>query len=211
MTMTVDDFASVTDVSRETLDRLQVYADLLVKWQKSYNLVGPSTLPDLWRRHMLDSAQLVPLILSDRPNDADLSWLDFGAGAGFPGLVMAIMGLGHAHMVESNGKKCAFMREVIRNTGAKATVHQVRIEDTPPLKVDFITSRALAPVLDLLNWSEKFMAEDVDFWLLKGKGADQELTEAQLCWNMTVERHQSQTDNDGVCLHLRGVSRVRAR
>ena len=211
MTMTADNFASVTDVSRETLEKLQVYADLLVKWQSSYNLVGPTTLADLWQRHMLDSAQMVPLVRKAHPEKAQFTWLDFGSGAGFPGLVMSIMGLGHAHMVESNGKKCAFMREVVRKTGTQATVHQVRIEDMNHTEVDFITSRALAPVSELLNWGERFLAEGVEFWLLKGRGVDQELTDAGLCWKMDVQRHQSQTDEDGVCLHIRGVTRVGAK
>ena len=117
----------IVPVSRETAERLAAYVALLRKWQRAENLIAPSTLPAIWRRHVADSAQLVALFPEAR------RWLDLGSGAGFPGLVVAILGAEHAdtavHLVESNRKKCAFLRQAIRETGAPAIVHEGRIEE----------------------------------------------------------------------------------
>src|SRR5215467_4133711 len=121
------DFAEVFKVPRETIHRLIRYAELLALWQKSKNLVAPSTLPALWSRHFADSAQLCGLALEAR------LWLDLGSGAGFPGLVVAILQSGRPgfrmHLVESNRKKCAFLAEVVRATEAPVDIHAMRIED----------------------------------------------------------------------------------
>ncbi|MEX0299916.1 MAG: 16S rRNA (guanine(527)-N(7))-methyltransferase RsmG, partial [Kordiimonas sp.] len=152
MSYSFDDLSSDLDVPRETLIRLETYGQLLVKWQKAKNLVSNSTLDDIWRRHFLDSAQLAPLLrkeLGEKP----LSMLDIGSGAGFPGLVLAALDVGTAHMVESVGRKCVFMRQVVRETGADATIHNVRVEEIEPFDIDIITSRACARVLQLIEWS----------------------------------------------------------
>ena len=104
--MDPEGFQAATSVSRETLDRLRLYADLLIKWQKSLNLVGRSTIGDLWRRHMLDSAQLLPFIPARTTR-----LLDLGSGAGFPGMVLAILGVRGVELVESDQKKAVFLRE----------------------------------------------------------------------------------------------------
>jgi len=132
-------FQAATDVSRETLVQLQRYADLLQKWGKRINLVGPSTLDDIWRRHMLDSAQLWPHL----PADTRVL-VDFGSGAGFPGLVLAIMGVPEVHLIESNQRKCVFLREVARATGVNVTVHSTRIEAVAGFPAAVVTARALA-------------------------------------------------------------------
>ena len=134
------EFQAKSGVSRETLERLTIYADLLVKWQAKINLVGPETLADLWSRHMLDSAQLFPLI---RPDAKRL--VDLGSGAGFPGLVLGVMGAPDVHLVESDARKCAFLREAARLTGTTVTIHNKRIEQVAPLGADVVTARALAP------------------------------------------------------------------
>ena len=129
--MNADDFRQAAGVSRETLERLTAYADLLVKWQAKINLVGPDTIPSLWRRHFLDSAQVFPLL----PQGIH-RLVDMGSGAGFPGLVLAVMGVGDVHLIESDARKCAFLREAARITGTPVTVHNARIENLAPLGAD---------------------------------------------------------------------------
>ena len=173
-----DDFRSALNVSRETLDRLGIYAELLQKWQKAINLVGKSTLPDLWRRHMLDSAQL--LIHTARTTGR---WIDLGSGAGFPPLVIAICSDFEVHAVESDQRKCLFMQNVSRETSAGVTVHNCRIEDMEPLEADIISARALAPLEKLLTLAEPFVRKDTELFFLKGQDVDEELTIASKCWN----------------------------
>ena len=194
-------------VSRETIDKLQIYGDSLVKWQKAKNLVSNRTLDDMWRRHFLDSAQLAPLfreVFGEKP----LTILDVGSGAGFPGLVLDIMGLGTSHMVESNGRKCTFMRHVSRETSATAQIHAVRIEEMTPFPVDVITSRACASVAQLLNWAVPFLEYSPEIWLLKGETAEEELTQAQACWSMNASRFDSLSDPSGVILRLRSIKKL---
>lgn len=200
----VKQFQEATDASTATIDRLRVYADLLEKWQRKINLVGPATIADLWRRHMLDSAQLYPLL--PRP---DCNIVDFGSGAGFPGLVLAVMGGPRVTLVESDGRKCAFLAEAARLTGAaeRVCIENRRIEDLPPRPVDVVTSRALAPLGRLLELSEPFVGEDTVYLFPKGGKADQELTHAAKNWNMRVSRIQSKTDTSGTILRLTDISR----
>jgi 16S rRNA (guanine527-N7)-methyltransferase len=196
-------FQAAANVSRETLDRLIVYADLLVKWQKAINLVGKSTLPDLWRRHMLDSAQL--LFHIERTEGC---WLDLGSGAGFPPLVAAICSNFSVHAFESDQRKCLFMQNVSRETSAGLTVHNARIEEMTPLRADIISARALAPLEKLLVFAEPFADEKTEILLLKGQDVDEELTNASKCWNMEVEKLRSLTSEDGCILK---ISRLRRR
>lgn len=192
------------DVSHETLDKIKTYGDLLVKWQKAKNLVSNSTLDDIWRRHFLDSAQMAPL-LKERFGEKQIKMLDIGSGAGFPALVLSAMGIGEAHMVESVGRKCIFMRQVSRETSANAQIHNVRIEELEPFDVDIVTSRACARVLQLMNWAKPFLKKNVEMWLLKGETAEEELTEAQAYWKMDINRFDSLSDPSGVILRLSNI------
>lgn len=201
--MTPEEFAAAAGVSRETLDRLQAYAALLIKWNRSINLVGRSTLADLWRRHMLDSAQLFPLIPARARVLADL-----GSGAGFPGMVLAIMGIPEVHLIESDRRKCAFLREVSRETAAPVTIHAGRIESTPRFTADVVTSRALADLPELLDFASSFVSEHSILLFLKGRGVDLELTRAAERWNMRLQRFPSRTDSDGTILRLEAISRA---
>lgn len=203
--MTAEDFQQATGVSRETLDRLRVYAELLVKWQARINLVGPDTLADCWSRHFLDSAQVFPLL----PQSVH-RLVDMGSGAGFPGLVLAVMGVPDVHLIESDQRKCAFLREVARVTGTAVTLHNKRIEAVEPLAADVVTARALAPLDKLLGWAERHLLPAGHAVFLKGRGVEDELTVAGKEWNISLERIPSQSDPSGMLLHLREVRRGRA-
>jgi 16S rRNA (guanine527-N7)-methyltransferase len=200
--LTAEQFAENANVSRETLEKLQSYAGLLVKWQKSINLVGGDTLSDLWRRHFWDAAQLVPLV----PPDTQVI-MDFGSGAGFPGLVLAIMLDVEVNLVESSGKKVAFLREAARISGAHVKLHHGRIEKLSLPKSDLITARALAPLTQLLKFATPHLEPHGRCLFLKGARAEEELTEAMKKQSMTIERIQSATDPKGVILSIREISR----
>lgn len=201
--MTPEEFADSCNVSRETLERLERYAALLRKWTRRINLVSRNSMEDLWRRHMLDSAQLLPLLPSGARNLVDL-----GSGAGFPGLVLAICGVENVHLIEADRKKIAFLREVARQTGARVTLHPNRIDEIESFQADIITSRALAPLPRLLDMAAPLMIKHSILLFLKGKGVDQELTEAAKEWNMRVDRIRSQADPEGTILRLEAISRV---
>ncbi|HEX6977720.1 MAG TPA: 16S rRNA (guanine(527)-N(7))-methyltransferase RsmG [Alphaproteobacteria bacterium] len=199
------------DVSRETLDRLGRYEALLRKWQVRINLVGPGTLNDVWRRHFLDSAQLFPLI----PGPA-ATLIDLGSGAGFPGLVLAILagavrpGLA-VHLVESDARKAAFLIEAVRETGAAAKVHTARVEAMagrlPP--ADVVTARALAPLGTLLALAHPLMAPGGMCLLLKGARAEAEIEAARLDWRFRLDRRTSRSDPDGAVLIVADIAPAR--
>ena len=196
-------------VSRETWDRLQIYAELVRKWQPSINLISPKTLPDMWERHVLDSMQLFRL----RP--VPLTWIDMGSGAGFPGLVTAIclidLGAGWVHLVESNNKKAAFLRQVISNTGARASVHPVRIESmhSDIAGVDAVSARALASLSDLLGYAEPFASgnEGLEMWFHKGLDYPGEVRSARDLWVFDLIEHQSLAQDGSAILHISNLSK----
>lgn len=199
------DFQRETGVSRETLLRLTVYADLLTRWTRAINLVSAASLGDLWRRHMLDSAQLSPL-LPRAPAGRPRVIVDLGSGAGFPGLVLAILGAGDLHLVESDRRKGAFLREAVRETGCPAQLHNSRIEEMAPIPTDVVTARACAPLAKLLGYAYKFQDQASGrrpcCLFLKGRRVDEELTEAKKRWKMTVEPFPSRTDPGGTILRI---------
>ena len=199
--------AVLAGVSRETRERLDLYADLLRKWQRSINLVGPRTIGDLWNRHFTDSAQLLPLI-TPAATPATRVLVDFGSGAGFPGLVLAILGAGEVHLIESDQRKATFLREVARATGTPVTVHAKRIEQVAPFPADVVSARALAPLSDLLGFAAPFLRPDSLCLFPKGQMAEDELSAASKTWNMTVDRIQSVTDSSATILRISRVSRA---
>jgi len=200
--MTADQFQAETGIDADAMARLNTYAELLVKWQAKINLVGPDTIPDLWRRHMLDSAQLTAFIPKNK------KVVDFGSGAGFPGLVLACLDDSlDVHLVESDQRKCVFLREVKRATGCSVTVHTARIESLEPLNADIITSRALAPLHKLLAFADMHSLSTGICLFLKGKRWAEELTEAEKDWSMQALHHPSRTDPAGMILELRKCDR----
>jgi len=200
-------FAEEMGLSGSLLQRFSEYRDLLEKWQKRINLVSRSTLPDLWRRHFLDSAQLLPMI----PKSAD-TLVDLGSGAGFPGLVLALLISEHGgpevHLVEADGRKAAFLAEANRILETGAVLHSRRIESITGLKADVITARALSPLERLLNQAERFMGAETTCLFLKGEKVSHELTIARKQWTMTVTEVTSITHDLARILKLKDVKRV---
>jgi len=207
MPLTPEAFAAACDVSRETLERLRCYAETLVKWQKSINLVAPESLRDLWRRHMLDSAQLQAFL---PPQTQDL--VDMGSGAGFPGLVLAILGVPNVHLIESDARKCVFLAEAARasglTVGQNPTIHRARLEEVGGLWGDVVTARACAPLVQLLAYAEPFLRAESMCLFLKGGRVDEELTAAEKTWRMSVERFPSLSDPSGTILRMKQVARA---
>jgi len=196
------DFAALTDVSRETFERLEAYAALLTAWSRRFNLIGRTTLDDLWRRHFLDSAQLLPLICGTTRNLVDL-----GSGAGFPGLVLAILGVPGVELIEADSRKAAFLREAARIAAAEVTIRACRIEVVPRHQADVVTARACAPLVRLLALAQPFIGPRTTCLFLKGVRAEEELTLAGKAWRMRVSRHSSRADPGGIVLSLKQVAR----
>ncbi|MEK0085445.1 16S rRNA (guanine(527)-N(7))-methyltransferase RsmG [Benzoatithermus flavus] len=201
--LTAAEVGELLGVSRETLDRLQTYLDLLVRWQKAINLVGPATLADPWRRHVLDSGQL----RRSWPKDAR-RLVDLGSGAGLPGLVLAILGVPEVHLIESDRRKAAFLREAARACGAAVTVHAARIEEVPPLMADVVTARALAPLTDLLGLAERHLQPRGVCLFLKGRTVETELTSARESWTMCLHREASLSDSESQVLIISEIRRA---
>ena len=195
-------FAEIVHVSRETLARLEAYAELLTRWSARINLVGHDTIADLWCRHILDSAQLRAFV-----PDRMRSVIDLGSGAGLPGLVLAILGVPGVELVEADSRKCAFLREAARVTATPVTLRPCRIEAVSPHPVDAVTARACAPLDRLLGLAEPFLAPSSECLFLKGERVEEELTLARKRWTMTSSFHQSRSDPRGVVLRLQQVAR----
>lgn len=185
--------------------RLEAYADLLRRWAPRINLVAASTLTDLWRRHFLDSAQLLPLV----PAKA-AALTDLGSGAGFPGLVLAILGAKGVELVEADARKCAFLREAARITETAVRIHNARIDSLSPAAVDVVTARGCAPLGRLLPWAERFVGPETLCLFPKGGEAGQELAAARQDWDFDVSEHQSRSAPRGVLLCLSRISRRQA-
>jgi 16S rRNA (guanine527-N7)-methyltransferase len=207
-----EDFARVFHVSRETTEKLQLYARLLAQWQKAVNLVAPNTLGQVWQRHIADSAQLLKLA------PAAKIWVDLGSGGGFPGLVIAILLANQekcvVHLVESNGRKSAFLSEVARQTGAPAYVHNARIADAassgaiPP--ADVVTARALAPLDELLELALPLFGDESAGLFLKGREAATEIAHARKRWKFDIRIHPSASGDDGHILEIRKPMLIRS-
>jgi 16S rRNA (guanine527-N7)-methyltransferase len=201
-----DEFAAEFDVSRETLAKLDRYAALLTEWQERMNLVGPSTLPHIWDRHLRDSAQLASLAptFGHRP-----VWLDIGAGGGFPGLVLAILDAGDIHLVESIAKKCRFLQAVADELelGDRATIHNMRVEALPRFRADVITARACANLAQLFDWGVPFAASSTMWLLPKGASVDEEVAAARRRFSFDAELVPSRTDPQARIVVARGVRR----
>jgi 16S rRNA (guanine527-N7)-methyltransferase len=199
---------ALVPVSRETLARLDSFVATLLTWQRRINLIAPATVREIWTRHVADSLQLLPLAPTAR------FWLDLGSGGGFPGLAIACalaeMPGARVHLIESNGKKAAFLREAIRVTGAPAIVHQARIEQMEgklgePIEV--VSARALAPLGELFAFAEPWLKRGAQALFPKGQDVGAELTEASRYWNIEAARVPSMTDPNARILNVSRVER----
>jgi 16S rRNA (guanine527-N7)-methyltransferase len=194
-------------VSHDALERLESVVALLERWQAIHNLVGPGTLDDVWERHIADSAQLVDLFPAAR------RWLDLGSGAGFPGLVIAILLRGvegaSVALVESNQKKCAFLREAVRVTGAPAEVVCDRIESVAKRwaePLDVVTARALAPLPVLCGLVAPLLSRGAVGVFHKGRGLDVEIRDARQTWDIDLVEHGSRV-GEGTLVEIRRLRR----
>jgi 16S rRNA (guanine527-N7)-methyltransferase len=199
--------SGIAEVSRETRQRLERFIALLRKWGAAQSLVAPSTLPQIWRRHVADSAQLLAVA------PEALRWLDLGTGAGFPGLVIAILLAERVgspvHLVESNQRKCAFLRRAIAETGAPASVHEGRIEAvladwSEP--VEIITARALAPLPRLFDLVAPLLPGTARLLFPKGRDFAGEVAEASKSWHFDLVNHRSRINGGGVILDITGLA-----
>ena len=185
---------------------LEAFRGLLADWNERINLVGPSALAQYWPRHAFDSAQLMRFA-----PDA-LTWADLGAGAGFPGLMLAILLKGRpgarVHLVESMAKRCRFLGEVAQNLALPVEIHNARAEDLG-IRVDIVTARACAPLPRLLGYAEPYLKRGATGLFLKGQDVVSELTEAAKYWKFDAELSASSSHPDGRILQVRGLSRVR--
>ena len=190
----------LADVSRETRHRLEVFVETLERWQKAINLVSRNTMDGVWKRHILDSAQVVPLIPATAETLADL-----GSGGGFPGLVIAAMRPDlRVTLIESDARKAAFLGEVGRRMGLEnqPKIAISRIEVAPPAATDVVTARALAPLGQLLKWAERHRKDTAICLFHKGKGWQSEVEEAKKEWDFMPEPIASVTDRDAVILRI---------
>lgn len=197
-----EEIAAQFGVSRESLVGLEAYAATLLKWNQRINLIGPATITDLWHRHIADGLQLLP-IMGKIPGSQTI--VDLGSGGGVPGLVLAIARPEFkVHLVESNNKKAAFLREAARLAGASVQVHAVRIETFTKAwtgELNWVTARALAPLNELLELASPLLAKAPALFH-KGQDVDAELTAATKCWKMEYKKHASLVDRQSVVLEI---------
>ncbi len=203
-----DEFADRFDVSRETIEKLETYANLVRKWTKRINLVAPGTVEALWERHFTDSAQLLTIA----PVSAK-TWVDLGSGGGFPGAVIALMASTTRPdlamtLIESDQRKAAFLRTVGRETDTRLTVLAERAEAAEPSAADVVTARALAPLELLLSYVSRHIGKNGIALLPKGASASSEVELALKTWSFTCESISSMTDNQAAILKIGDIKRV---
>jgi 16S rRNA (guanine527-N7)-methyltransferase len=201
-----ESFAKVAKATPAQMDDLQRFLMLLTEWNGRMNLVGPATLPDFWNRHAWDSAQLLRLA------PEALTWADLGAGAGFPGLVLAILrkerpGF-HIHLVESMAKRCRFLNEVVTELALPATVVHERAEDLS-LAVDIVTARACAPLHRLLRYARPYLTGGAQGLFLKGQDVVADMTEAARYWEYEADVVPSLSDPGGRIVRVKRLGRAR--
>ena len=199
------EFAEAAGVSRETLARLKAYIGLLEDWNARHNLVSATSMADVWKRHIWDSAQVAAFIPAEAKSLADL-----GSGAGFPGLVLAALRPDlRVVLYESTAKKCRFLEAAAERMELKVEVRNARIEEARREVFDVVTARACAPLVTLLAYAQHFQGLKTVNLFLKGQSVDAELTEAHKSWRMKLLRHPSCTDPSGVILEIRELAHVK--
>ncbi|MEP0155178.1 16S rRNA (guanine(527)-N(7))-methyltransferase RsmG [Pseudophaeobacter sp.] len=196
------------NVSRETIERLEKFEEVLLKWNPRINLVSKSSLTDLWQRHIVDSVQVFTCV-----EDAGESWLDIGSGGGFPGIVVAIMAAERSlktkvTLIESDQRKSAFLRTAARECGVSISVLTERIEQTVPQNADILSARAVADLDALLEFSQRHLAVGGTAVFPKGVNWKKEVDKAAQRWRFDVEPITSLTETEAVILKIKGVARA---
>lgn len=206
--MTPSEYQAQTQATLEQMEDLQAFIERLTEANAVMNLVGPDTLPDVWNRHIWDSAQLLEV----KPNAS--TWADLGAGAGFPGVVLAILLKGrpggHVWLIDSLGKRCRFLQEVVDALALPATVINGRAEEQQ-LKVDVVTARAVAPMERLLGYAQPYLQWGAQGLFLKGEKAEAELIEARKVWHFDSDLSVSRSDPRGRIVSVRSLRRASSR
>lgn len=197
-----EQFLASYPVSRETLARLQLFEKKLIEANQSLSLIAPSTEAIIWTRHFLDSAQLLPLV-----GEENTPIVDMGAGAGFPGLVLAILGLRGVNLIEHNLKKVAFLRAIAAELHLDVTIHPMKAEAVRHLDARTVTARAFRPLAELIQLATRFMGEGAAAIFPKGARAEEELAVAERQWRMVVERFPSRTSPESTIFRLSQISR----
>ena len=205
---TYEEFCSYQHVSRETFNKFEIFIEVLLKWQKSVNLISNSTINTIWKRHFLDSAQLYTY-----SQDIKGNILDIGSGAGFPGMILAMMGNNNVNLIESDQKKCIFMREVARLTNTKVKIYNCRIEDLDYMKPELIISRALAPLSKLIEYVDNHMNKNIEenkatpkLLFLKGKNYNNEIYDLLKIKKIEIDIFPSITDDFGKVLYIKNIN-----
>jgi 16S rRNA (guanine527-N7)-methyltransferase len=205
---TYEEFCSYQHVSRETFNKFEIFIEVLLKWQKSVNLISNSTINTIWKRHFLDSAQLYTY-----SQDIKGNILDIGSGAGFPGMILAMMGNNNVNLIESDQKKCIFMREVARLTNTKVKIYNCRIEDLDYMKPELIISRALAPLSKLIEYVDNHMNKNIEenkatpkLLFLKGKNYNNEIYDLLKIKKLEIDIFPSITDDFGKVLYIKNIN-----
>lgn len=201
-----ESFARAAGATAEQVRDLERFLEMLEAGNAVMNLVGPKTLPEFWNRHAWDSAQLLALAPEAR------TWADLGAGAGFPGLVLAILGKGregfHVHLVESMAKRCRFLQQVVDDLALPATVHNDRAENLK-LAVDVVTARACAPLSRLFGYARPYLKAGALGLFLKGQDVASDLEEATRSWEYEADVVPSRSDERGRIVRVRRLGRAR--
>ena len=198
------EFFAALPLSSAVQDHFKIYHDVLMKWQKKINLISTKTVDDIWERHFLDSGQLYKFI----PDPENNIIVDLGSGAGFPALILSIMGCRHVSAVEVDNRKCIFMSEISRLTSAPIKIINQKIEAVRDIEADIITARALAPVVDLIRLGLPLLKQDGVFLLLKGENWEAEIKEAEKYYKFSVESHSSATEAKSRILKLFHVEQL---
>ena len=195
------------NVSRETYEQLCVYEQLLLRWQKKTNLIGSGTVGEIWARHIIDSFQSIAILPTAN------HWVDIGSGGGFPGIIIAQQlqsdKSSKVHLVESNEKKCVFLRQVSRKTGIRVNIHNQRIDDALAHleRPNVVTARAVAPLGKLMSMTAQWLENGVTGLFYKGKNSNDEIGVAREEWEFEVKFHQSVLDQDSVILEIRNLNK----
>lgn len=198
----VDILLKKVHVPRETIYKLEEYTEKLMRWNKQINLIGKGTINNIWYQHILDCAQIVKYI-----GNFQLSLTDFGSGAGLPGVILSILGVNEVHLIEKNAKKVAFLNGVKSISEEKIYIHNENIHSLAGWKSEIITSRALASLKELFDFTYKFTDNNSKILFPKGKTVDTEINDAQKTWSFEYQKHESMTSSEGCILEIKNLKR----